>query len=50
MRHDLRKYLIFQYCNFSKSSVLLKKKIKKLDERVIKNKFLNYETFNQYCV
>ena len=33
-----------------KSSVLLKKKIKKLDERVIKNRFLGYETFNQYRV
>ena len=46
----MKKYLISQYCIFSKSSVLLKKKIKKFDERVIKNKFLDYETFNQYRV
>ena len=30
--------------------MLKKKKIKKLDERVIKNKFLDYEAFNQYRV
>ena len=49
MKYILKKYLIFQYCIFLKSSVLLKK-IKKFYERVIKNKFLDYKAFNQYRV
>ena len=40
----------FSILHFFEIICFIKKKIKKLDKRVIKNKFLDYKTFNQYRV